>query len=418
MTLAVLSLVSLIVAIVIGIFKPKLNIGFLGVAIAFIVGFFFAGLSEKQIVAGFPSSLFLMLVGITTLFGIAAGNGTLDTLTQLLIRAARGNPKLFPITFFFLTFLLSAIGPGNIAATALIAPVGMAVAMRAQISPLLMAIMICTGANAGAFSPFAPTGIIGIGLMHDIGVDDRMVPYLIFGASALIQSVTALAAYLIFGGWRAQATPELAVFLESQRDAKFSRSQIATMIGIGALIVSVVFFHVPISIGAFVIAALLLFFELADGEVVVKMMPWDAIMLVTGITVLIGVLEKAGGMDLATTLIASYSSPNSINALLAFVTGILSAYSSSSGVVMPAFIPLVPGIIEKMGSGNIIEMLVAVAVGSHMVDVSPLSTLGALCIACIVNSDERSRVFRALLIWGMSMAVVGALLSWIFLDLL
>jgi di/tricarboxylate transporter len=245
-----------------------------------------------------------------------------------------------------------------------------------------------------------------------------MVPYLIFGASALIQSLTAFAAYLIFGGWRAKATPELTIFLESQRDAKFSRSQIVTLAGIGALIVSVVFFHVPISIGAFVIAALLLFFELADGEVVVKMMPWDAIMLVTGITVLIGVLEKSGGMDLATTLIASYSTPTSVNALLAFVTGILSAYSSSSGVVMPAFIPLVPGIVEKMGTGNIVEMLVAVAVGSHMVDVSPLSTLGALCIACIVNPLERSKVFRSLLLWGMSMAVVGALLSWIFLDLL
>ena len=63
-------------------------------------------------------------------------------------------------------------------------------------------------------------------------------------------------------------------------------------------------------------------------------------------------------------------------------------------------------------------LLVAVAVGSHMVDVSPLSTLGALCIACIVNNDERQRVFRALLIWGMCMAVVGAILSWVFLDLL
>jgi Na+/H+ antiporter NhaD/arsenite permease-like protein len=189
-------------------------------------------------------------------------------------------------------------------------------------------------------------------------------------------------------------------------------------VGIGALLVSVIGFHIPISIGAFVIAAVLLFFEMMDGEEVIKQLPWDAIMLVTGISVLIGVLEKAGGMDLATTLIASYSSPDIINGMLAFITGVLSAYSSSSGVVMPAFIPLIPGIIEKMGQGDIYEMLVAVAVGSHMVDVSPLSTLGALCIACVANHDERAKVFRSLLIWGMSMAVVGAILSWLVLDLM
>jgi hypothetical protein len=65
-----------------------------------------------------------------------------------------------------------------------------------------------------------------------------------------------------------------------------------------------------------------------------------------------------------------------------------------------------------------LEAVIAIDVGSHMVDVSPLSTLGALCLAALPDGFDRSSVFRPLLIWGLGMAFVGALLAFVFLDLL
>ena len=62
------------------------------------------------------------------------------------------------------------MGPGNIAGIALLAPLAMAAADRANIPPFLMAIMAGNGANAGALSPFAPTGVIASGLMTKIGL--------------------------------------------------------------------------------------------------------------------------------------------------------------------------------------------------------------------------------------------------------
>jgi hypothetical protein len=56
--------------------------------------------------------------------------------------------------FFLLSALLSMVGPGSIAATALMAPLGMAAAGRFGIPPFLMAIMIADGASAGSVSPF------------------------------------------------------------------------------------------------------------------------------------------------------------------------------------------------------------------------------------------------------------------------
>jgi len=416
--IALISLMALVVAIIIGGFKPKMNTGIIAVTLAMIVGIYGAKLPMKTISAGFPTDLFLMLVSICLLFNMASQNGTLEKLSKFFIKSVKGNPKLFPLLFFFLTFLLASIGPGNIAATALMAPIGMAVAANAGISALLMAIMICTGANAGAFSPIAPTGIIGIGLMNKIGVNGNSMGMTVFLASAAIQSLSAISAYLIFKGYKAKKTQKLDEFLAKQKVEKFNNKQFLTLAAIVILVLSVVFFKVQISLGAFALIVILSFVGAADEEKSIKNIPWGIILLVTGITILIGIMEKTGGLNMATSMIAKISSGRTINAILAFITGIVSAYSSSSGVVMPAFIPLIPGIIAKLGAGNILKMIIAVAVGSHMVDVSPLSTLGALTIASADEKEDKVKLFRNLLIWGMSMAIVGALMAWVFLDLL
>jgi hypothetical protein len=41
---------------------------------------------------------------------------------------------------------------------------------------------------------------------------------------------------------------------------------------------------------------------------------------------------------------------------------------------------------------------------------SPLSTLGALCVAAVADVAEARVLFRQLLIWGLSMSIVGAIL--------
>lgn len=417
MYLAFATLIALLIAIIIGCIKEKMNTGIIAITFALVLGVYGAGMPIKAIASSFPTDLFLMLVAICLLFNMAAQNGTLEKLSKLFIKSVNGNPKLFPLLFFILTFFLSAIGPGNIAATALMVPIGMAVAANASISSLLMAIMICTGANAGAFSPIAPTGIIGIGLMDKIGVDGNNVAMTVFLASASIQSLSAISAYLFFKGYTAARTKKLEEFLKKQQLEQFSRPQLATLLAIAILVISVIFFKVNISLMAFILISILSFFNVANQEQAIKHIPWSTILLVSGISILIGIMEKTGGLDLATSMIASISSVNTINAMLALITGIVSAYSSSSGVVMPAFIPLIPGIIAKVGGGNIIEMIIAIAVGSHMVDVSPLSTLGALTIAATDEKENKNVLFRNLLLWGYAMAIVGALLAFIFLDL-
>jgi di/tricarboxylate transporter len=147
-----------------------------------------------------------------------------------------------------------------------------------------------------------------------------------------------------------------------------------------------------------------------DEADAIRRIPWGVILMVTGVTVLIGVLQGTGGLDLFTALLAAIANPATINGTIAFVSGLISSWSSTSGVVLPAFLPTVPGLVEQLGGGNPLAVALSINVGASMVDVSPLSTIGALCVAAVADSSAARQLFRQLLIWGLSMTVVGAIL--------
>jgi hypothetical protein len=136
--------------------------------------------------------------------------------------------------------------------------------------------------------------------------------------------------------------------------------------------------------------------------------------MVCGVSVLVNVLEKTGGMALFTGLLASLATPSTVDGAIAFVTGAISSWSSTSGVVLPAFLPTVTALAQQVGGGDPLAIALSINVGSALVDVSPLSTLGALCVAAISDQAVAQRLFRQLLIWGLSMTVVGALLCQLF----
>jgi len=187
---------------------------------------------------------------------------------------------------------------------------------------------------------------------------------------------------------------------------------------IALLIATVSFLKVDVGMAAFIAASILTLSHAADEEAAVKSIPWNVIVMVCGVTVLISILERKGGMDLFTTILARFATETSVTGLIAFVTGLISVYSSSSGVVMPAFLPTIPGLIQKLGGGDPIAIASSINVGTFLVDASPLSTLGALCIANAAPSEDRKSLFNKLLAWGLSMSVVGAIVCWVFFGLL
>ena len=426
MDAATLSLGALAIAIVVSC-TVRLHVGFLAISLAWIVGVYLADMSAADVMNGFPTRLFLTLAGVTLLFSQAQANGTLDLIAHKAVLLCRGNVGVMPVMFFALSFVLASIGPGNIASTALMAPMGMAVAGQVGIPAFLMAIMIGNGANAGSLSPIAPTGVIVNGVMDEIGLGGyETSTYL---NNMMAHTVVVFAAYFLLGGWRLLGRHHAGALVVPARDGgdgaggaagadDFQRRHWITIGVIGALLASVILLDVNVGLGAFGAAILLALLKAGDESEAVKLMPWRVIMMVCGVTVLISVLDETGGLELFTRVLAGVSSADTVTAVMAFTTGFISIYSSTSGVVLPAFLPTVPGLAAQVGGVEPLAIASSMNVGAHLVDVSALSTLGALCMAAAPKHEDPRKLFNKLMAWGLSMTVVGGFTCWLLFTVL
>jgi len=291
----------------------------------------------------------------------------------------------------------------------------MATAGRAGIPLFLMAIMVGNGANAGSLSPFAPTGIIVNNLMARIGLAHLEAQAYVY--NALAHAVAGFGGYFLLGGWKLFArggTVEAVDEDAARLGGPFETRHWITLASIAILLVSVIFFKVNVGLGAFLISVLLVLMKAADDVEAIRKMPWGVIVMVSGVTVLIALLEKTNGLDLFVALLARLATRHTVTAVVAFVTGIISVYSSTSGVVLPAFLPMVPGLAARLGGADPVAIAMSMNIGSHLVDVSPLSTIGALCIASAPVREDTRALFLKLMAWGLSMSVVGSLICYFF----
>jgi di/tricarboxylate transporter len=424
MDLAWISLAALLLVVVVSC-TSTVNAGVLSIALAWVLGVYVAPalgttLTVKQLVAGFPTDLCLSLLGVTLLFSQAQSNGTLEKVARFAVRGCRGNLGMIPVMFFVLSMILSSMGAGNIAGTALMAPLAMVLAHRAGIPAFLMAIMVAHGALAGAVSPLAPTGIIADRLMQDdLGLSNHEIPLYLYNLAA--NAAVGLGGYLLFGGWRLFGR----VFDENDRPSDeaatgveaWSAAHLLTLGVIGLLVTSVIFLKVDIGMGAFAGAVVLTLVGAADERKAIEKIPWSVILMVCGVTVLTSLLDKTGGLSRFASLVSGMSTPQTVPGVIALASGVLSVYSSTSGVVLPAVMPAIPDVIAQLGGGDPFAIACSVIVTGHVVDSSPLSTIGALCIASAPAIESRQKLFNQMLAWGLSMSVVGAILCYLLFSL-
>ena len=416
MSLAWISVAALVLAVALSC-TTTVNVGILSLSLALLLGVYLGGMTADAVLAGFPTALLVTLVGVTLLFSIAECNGTLARLTSRAVRLCRGHRGVLPIMFFVLGVIISTIGAGATPASALLAPPAMAVAATAGIPPLLMAIMAGNGALAGTLSPFAPTGIVAHGVMRRIGLGG--VEWETFAYNALAHTIVGFAGFFLLGGWRLFV--HRSVEPEKQTDVQPDVSALAplewhhwlTTAAIVVLIIAVAGFGMNVGMVALVLATTLILLRTVEESKAIQRMPWGVILMVTGVTVLVAMLEKTKGLDLFTAGIARVATPATIAPIVSFGTGVVSVYSSTSGVVLPAFLPMVPDLAQRLGGLHPLPIAWSMNVGASLVDLSSLSTVGALFIAGAAPGSDVRRLFNSLLVWGLSMSLVGAALCWV-----
>ena len=290
--MATVSLIALLVCIVVAFIK-KINAGILAIPLAFIVGVYMMGMSSKEVIAGFPTSLVFTLLGIMFIFGIATSNGTLDKIAELITNLAGSRVKLIPYVFYFFAVAVSCC-VGGIIGGSLVCPIAMKVGKREGIPDYLTGTAVIFGVQGGAMTSIAANGIIALGLMNEIGMDGRVLPlWLHMMLSALICFTVC---YLVGGGLKLAPLP-----LQENGHTKitFDRKQKITLVALLVLIVSTAVFKTDVPLTGFTVGAILILLGCGDANEAIKQISWTTIMLLAGVSMLVNVITVAGRLRLA-----------------------------------------------------------------------------------------------------------------------
>mgnify|MGYP002333940424 CR=1 FL=1 len=401
--MATVSLIALLVCIVVAFIK-KINAGILAIPLAFIVGVYMMGMSSKEVIAGFPTSLVFTLLGIMFIFGIATSNGTLDKIAELITNLAGSRVKLIPYVFYFFAVAVSCC-VGGIIGGSLVCPIAMKVGKREGIPDYLTGTAVIFGVQGGAMTSIAANGIIALGLMNEIGMDGRVLPlWLHMMLSALICFTVC---YLVGGGLKLAPLP-----LQESGHTKitFDRKQKITLVALLVLIVSTAVFKTDVPLTGFTVGAILILLGCGDANEAIKQISWTTIMLLAGVSMLVNVIAVAGGIDAASAWLASIMTPATADSIMILTGGAMSAVSSATGVVMPTLIPTAPEIAAQMGGTvSVASIVSSIVIGANIVPISPLSTMGGIAMACSNEGTDKSKLFNSFLLSAI-LAVVGCAL--------
>lgn len=389
------------------------HIGIVMFAAAAGMGLLVAGLPLDDIVAGFPVDILVLLVGVTFFFGIAKSNGTIGRLVDRALVVVGDRTAALPLTFFLLTGVVSAMGSplGGL----VMAPIGMTVAHRRGIDPMLMALAIGTGLSAGGFAPTSLFGIVTWGTASAAGI--ALNPLTLFAVAIVANLVLLAASYLMFsarsrvpvtaGGG---AGPEVPGDEEPPAREPFRTTHWITLIAMLGLVAAVVVLAVldakpDVGVLAFAFGAVLTLIDPDSGRGALKEIDWSTVLLVGGIITYVGVLQEIGSVDLLGDLAASLTVPLLAALVICAVCGLVSAFASTTGI-LAALVPLAIPLVAQGGIPGW-ALICALGVCSSIVDVSPFSTVGATLVATTVDEQERPRMTALLTRWGLSMVVIG-----------
>lgn len=394
----------------------RAHLGILMIPAAGATGVWLAGMPLRDVVAGFPIGILVLIAGVTYFFGIAQVNGTVDRVIGAVLARTGPSPTVLPVVFFCLAAIASAMGSPQ--AGLVLAPVGMPVARRAGLDPVLMAIALNSGISAGAFAPTSLFGIVTYRIARQAGID--LNPFTLLAVASAANLGLLGAALVLFrrppvgsssrptGVLPRDAAARLGLE-DGTRPAPLQPGQAATMACLVGLVVSIIAcallgIEPDIGVTALAFGAVLTLMYPTLGSKAFARIDWSSALVVGGIVTFVGVLQHLGAVDLLGQAALGIGSPLAAAIVVCVIAALVSAFASTTGVLAA----LVPLAVPLAASGDVAgwALITALGVCATVVDASPFSNTGATLMASAAEAD-RPRLRSLLVRWGMALVIVG-----------
>ncbi|MFJ7973555.1 SLC13 family permease [Psychrobacillus sp. NPDC096389] len=413
----VISLLSLIFVITLGVFTKK-NIGIISLAVAIVLGLM-SGISSNDVVAGFPTSLFLNLFGMFFFFAIAQNNGSLELLSKKLFGIFGRYAALYPLMVFLVSALITVVDPGGLTGYVVLPAITMGVGYQMGYNPIMIGVLTIFGANATLMTQVGVFGNTANLIITDAGHPNYATQILLNGA--ILFSIAGILSYIGFRGWKRNQPADRT--LSSERNAgpidlpNFNGKQKLTLLMLVLMILAIMFLKTHAGLTALVFSLILLLGKAADEKEAFLGVPWETIFLCIGIGNLLSVIDTLGGLTLLASLLSSISTQWTLAPLLGITSSIMSFFSLAIAGPIPTLIPTVESLNALNGNPFMnIELISTIINGGFTAAISPLSLGGAMVLAAYgtlfkPNAEERTKVFNKLFLVAIVISIIAGILA-------
>jgi len=426
MTLAIA--IGILLAIFLG-YVTRINIGFYAIAFAYLLGAFGLGLDTSEIINFWPINIFFVILTVTLFYGFAMVNGTLEKLAGHMLYAARRIPWALPLIIFAAATIIAALGAGFYTVVAFMAPMALLLSRKTGLSMVISAMAVNYGALAGANFMTSQSGVIFRSLMGNAGIESSEA----FGISTAIFVTTITIPIIVIGSYLIFFRKKLHIQIQPEKPEPFENKQKQTLsliLVLMTLLLLVPILHivfpdsaaiefvnskVDISFMAMIFVIISLLLRLGDEKKVIASVPWNTLIMISGVGMLIQVAIEAGVIDQLSDWVST-TIPLALIPIIMVVIGMLmSLFASTLGVVAPALFPVVPGIALATGFSPML-LFVCVIVGAQASAISPFSSGGSLILGSAPKTIDQSVLFNDILFKAVPVGVGAALLAGIVMQ--
>lgn len=416
-------LAAIIASIFLG-YTTKINIGFFAIVFSYIIGCFGLGMKASEVIALWPIKIFFIIFAVTLFYNFSLVNGALEKLANQLIYKCRKVPALLPLVIFFVATIISGLGAGYYTVLAFMAPMTLLLCKKANMNIVIAALAVNYGALAGANFMTSQSGVIFRGLMDTAGLAQDIA----FTYSSGIFAATFLIPVVLLGGYSLinarQNKIAIDAVLPEPLDHKQKQSIVLIFIMMAIVLIvpilnlllpnveMISFLNARIDIGfiAIFFTIISLFLKLADEKTVIRFVPWNTLIMICGVGMLISLGVKVGVIDELTEWLSTNVPIWMIPILVFIISAIMSVFASTLGVVAPALFPIVPTLAAASGL-NPLLLFVCIVVGAQSSSISPFSSGGSLILGSSPNDIDKDKLLNSLLFKAVPIGIVAGLIA-------
>ena len=423
-------LAAIVICIILG-YTTKINIGLFAIAFSYLIGCFGMGMKAHEIVELWPLKIFFVIFAVTLFYNFPLANGALEKLSNHLIYKCRHFPAFLPLVIFLVATIIAGLGAGYYTVLATMAPMILLLSKRTNLNLVIATLSVNYGALAGANFITSQSGVIFRELMRGAGVaNDNTFTYVLgIFAVTFIMPMIVLGAYSFINAKNSKIAIQTTI--PESFDSKQKQSLVLIFIMMAIVLIvpilnllmpqvsAIQFLNARIDIGfiAIFFALVSLFLKLGDEKAVIALIPWNTLIMICGVGMLISLGVEIGVIYELTEWLSTNVPIWMIPILVFVISAIMSIFASTLGVVAPTLFPMVLPLAVASGLSPLL-LFTCIVVGAQSSSLSPFSSGGSLMLGASQVVINKDKLFNALLFKAVPLDIAIGILAILLIQLI